>query len=178
LSLSKAVASIVGLNPWGLAVALIGGALLIACSYSNSGMSTSRSSAVVSQTTPHASVDEVKRYATQIGGILRAIHACAWGEKNDVEFLTDNEAIAMCEGDNQSIDSYLPNAAPYGFANTQSKLHRLKHDLETHNQGPVLPDFQQETADASLIVKSFTADLKATKLPGVAKQRILKAADL
>jgi hypothetical protein len=80
----------------------------------------------------------------------------------------------MCEGDNQSIDNYLSFAQPAGFANTQSKLRRLKHDLETHNQPAPLPDFQQETADAILIVKSFTADLNATNLPETVKQQILK----
>jgi hypothetical protein len=137
-------------------------------------MPQSRSSSGVPQKMPQGSAAEVSRYANQVGGIVRAIHTCAWGEKNDIEFLTDNEAIAMCEGDNHSIDGYFPSAAPYGFANTQSRLRRLKHDLETHNQGPVPPDFQQGTADASLIVQTFDADLDATKMPSATKQRILK----
>jgi hypothetical protein len=156
------------------AVPWIVGILLVACSSSNHRSPAPGSSAIALSSPSHASASEVTRYAIQINGIIKAIHTCAWAEKNDIDFLSDNEAIAMCEGDNQSIDSYLSFAQPAGFADTQSQLRRLKHDLETHNQAAPLPHFQQETSDATLIVKAFTADLNATDLPRAMKQRILK----
>jgi hypothetical protein len=147
---------------------------LAACSSSNHARPVSGPSTLALRSPSHASANEVSRYAAQISGVVKAIHTCAWAEKNDIDFLSDNEAIAMCEGDNQSIDGYLSFAQPAGFANTQSKLRRLKLDLETHNQAAPLPDFQQETADATLIVNSFARDLNATNLPKAAKQRILR----